>query len=211
MRGWGRPILGWQSYFRVSIKHPLIVAAAAGQLPAWACVRAERLIHLRSVAELLARWAAELGLDESDRLRWAAAGWLHDSLRDADPESLAAAAAEYPEQVQHGPAAAERLAAEGVDDRELTDAVRYHSLGYSGWGALGRFLYLADYLEPGRPFAPVENAALRAALPHEPDVALRRVCALRMEEVLNRGRPLRQETVAFWNELQGDGAGGTSE
>jgi len=182
--------------------HPIVVAAAAGQLPDWACVRAERMPHLAGVAELLARWAAELGLDESDRLRWTAAGWLHDALRDADRESLAAAAAGYPVQVQHGPAAAARLAEQGVDDGELLDAIRYHSLGQGGWGALGRYLYLADYLEAGRAYAPVENAVLRAALPQEPDRVLRRVCALRIEEILNRGRPLRQETVAFWNELQ---------
>ncbi|NIN71469.1 MAG: HD domain-containing protein [Gemmatimonadetes bacterium] len=186
--------------------HPLIVAAARGELPVWARVRTGRLTHLASVAELLTSWAAELGLDDSDRMRWVAAGWLHDSLRDEDPESLAAAAAHYPAQVQHGPAAAERLSAEGVDDRELLDAIRYHSLGHRGFGALGRYLYLADYLEPGRPYAPVENAAMRAALPHEPDAALRRVCARRIREVLNRGRPLRRETVAFWNELQRDGA-----
>lgn len=186
--------------------HPIIMAAARGELPAWARVRAGRMTHLASVAELLARWATELGLDESNRMRWVAAGWLHDSLRDGDPESLAAVAAEYPARVQHGPAAAERLSEEGVDDRELLDAIRYHSLGNSGLGALGRYLYLADYLEPGRPYAPVENAALRAALPHAPDAVLRRVCALRIQEVVSRGLPLRRETVAFWNELQGDGA-----
>jgi HD superfamily phosphohydrolase YqeK len=107
--------------------------------------------------------------------------------------------------VQHGPAAAEQLIAEGVDDQELLDAIRYHSLGNSGLGALGRYLYLADYLEPGRPYAPVENAAMRAGLPHEPDAVLRRVCGLRIQEVLNRGAPLRRETVAFWNELQEGG------
>ncbi len=184
--------------------HPIIVAAAGGELPAWARVRAGRMTHLASVAELLARWATELGLDETDRLRWVAAGWLHDSLRDEDPESLAAAVAEYPVQVQHGPAAAERLRAEGVDDGELLDAIRYHSLGNGGLGALFRYLYLADYLEPRRPYAPVENAAMRAALPRESDAVLKRVCALRIQEVLSRGRPLRRETVAFWNELQGD-------
>lgn len=185
--------------------HPLIIGASRGELPAWACVRAERMAHLASVAGLLARWAAELGLHESDCLRWTATGWLHDSLRDADPESLAAIAGEYPAQVQHAPAAAERLAAEGVEDRELLDAICYHPLGKAGWGMLGRYLYLADYLEPGRPYAPVENAALRAVLPHEPDAALSRVCALRVEEVLHRGMPLHPETVAFWNELQGGG------
>ncbi|MGD2217567.1 MAG: HD domain-containing protein, partial [Gemmatimonadales bacterium] len=185
--------------------------AAAGELPAWSRVRPGRLPHLASVAELLTRWATELGLQEDDRLRWAAAGWLHDSLRDADPESLAESAADYPEQVQHGPAAAAQLGAEGVEDRELLEAIRYHSLGNSGLGALGRYLYLADYLEPGRPYAPVQNAAMRAALPHRPEAVLKRVCALRMQEVLNRGRPLRPETVAFWNELQESGGAARGE
>jgi HD superfamily phosphohydrolase YqeK len=185
----------------ISRMHPIIIAAGRGELPAWARVRPGRMIHLASVAELLGRWAAELGLDENDRVRWTAAGWLHDSLRDADPGSLAANAADYPKQVRHGPAVAERLRAEGVEDGELLDAIRYHSLGNRGWGPLGRYLYLADYLEPGRPYAPVVNAALRARLPQEPDAVLRRVCALRMEEVLKGGKPLRPETVAFWNEL----------
>ena len=37
--------------------HPIIEAAARGELPAWARVRAGRMIHLASVAELLARWS----------------------------------------------------------------------------------------------------------------------------------------------------------
>ncbi|UCC74826.1 MAG: HD domain-containing protein [Gemmatimonadota bacterium] len=182
--------------------HPLIVAAAGGELPEWAQVRPARMPHLASVANLLARWATELGLDEHDHTRWAAAGWLHDSLRDAAAGTLAADARDYPEPVRHAPAAAERLRAEGVADGELLDAIRYHPLGNRGLGPLGRYLYLADYLEPTRPFAPAENAALRARLPHRPEPALKRVCALRIAETLRRGMPLRYETVAFWNELQ---------
>ncbi len=181
--------------------HPLIVAAARGELPEWTAVRPLRLPHLAAVADLMARWATELGLDARDRTRWAAAGWLHDVLRDASPESLAADAGEYPERLRHGPAAAARLAAAGVTDAELLDAVRYHSLGKRGLGRLGRFLYLADYLEPRRSFAAVENAALRARLPHHGDAVLRRVCALRILDALERGLLLRPETVGFWNQL----------
>jgi 2-amino-4-hydroxy-6-hydroxymethyldihydropteridine diphosphokinase len=181
--------------------HSLIVAAARGQLPAWARVNRERLPHLASVAGLLARWAAELGLDEAERIRWSAAGWLHDALRDEDPNELSREAADYPGKLRHGPAAAARLEAEGIDDDELLSAIRCHSLGQRRLGRLGRYLYLADYLEPLRPFAPAQSAALRARLPHDADAVLRRVCALRVAEVLRRGKPLRPETVEFWNEL----------
>ncbi len=189
--------------------HPIIAAAATGELPDWAAVRSRRRAHLAAVAELLGRWADELGLGPRDRQRWMAAGWLHDALRDADAEQLAADAGAYPVRVRHGPAAAARLAAAGVDDRELLEAIRYHTLGRRGWGVLGRFLYLADYLEPGRAFDPVERASLVLRLPHQHAEVLRRVCALRIEYQLEHGVPVHRETMEFWNELvEGDGGPG---
>lgn len=181
--------------------HPLILGAAQGKLPEWAALRPSRRPHSASVAALLERWALELGLPERDRVRWVAAGWLHDALRDADAGTLEAESAEYPSGVRHGPAAAARLERSGVDDEELLEAVRYHSLGRAGLGRLGRFLYLADYLEPGRSFESVKNAALRARLPGDHEAVLRLVCASRIADTLNRGFPLRPETVDFWNEL----------
>lgn len=181
--------------------HPLIVAAAQGRLPEWAAVRPSRHPHLAAVAALLQTWAQELKLAERDQVRWAAAAWLHDALRDADAIALEAEAADFPERVRHGPAAAARLERSGVNDEELLQAIRYHSLGRGGFGRLGRFLYLADYLEPGRDFAPVENAALRACMPGDHEAVLRLVCSRRIAELLDRGVPLRPETVDFWNEL----------
>ncbi len=181
--------------------HPLVAAAASGRLPEWAVVRPSRRAHLAAVAELLGRWAGELGLDGRDRQRWMAAGWLHDALRDAEAGTLVAEAAHYPPRVRHGPASAARLAAAGVEDRELLEAIHYHSLGRRGMSALGRFLYLADYLEPGRAFDPVERARLAAGLPHDPARALKRVCARRIAHLLERGVALHPETVGFWNEL----------
>jgi HD superfamily phosphohydrolase YqeK len=182
--------------------HPLIVAAAQGRLPEWAAVRSSRRAHLAGVAALLQGWAQELGLAERDQLRWAAVAWLHDALRDADASALEADAADFPERVRHGPAVAARLQRSGVHDEELLEAIRYHSLGRAGFGRLGRFLYLADYLEPGRDFAPVENAALRARMPADHEAVLRLVCSRRIADLLDRGLPLRSETVDFWNELR---------
>src|SRR2546426_5929548 len=48
------------------------------------------------------------------------------------------------------PLAAERAAHDGETDQGLLDAVHYHSLGFAQWDDVGKMLYLADYLEPGR-------------------------------------------------------------
>lgn len=182
--------------------HPIIAAAADGKLPDWAVVEAERLPHLSAVAGLLGCWADELGLSHQDQRRWRAAGWLHDALRDADPETLNPLRADIPPELRHGPAAAERLAEAGVSDDELLEAIRCHTLGSAGLRRLGRFLYLADYLEPGRMFAPVESAVLRARLPNDAEAVLRIVCERRLKRMLAGGRPIYPETVEFWNELR---------
>ncbi len=181
--------------------HPAIVAAAAGRLPDWARVSQRRIPHLASVSALLRQWSYALALDDVDRARWAAAGWLHDALRDAPPEELVVEAAEYPGNVRHGPAAAALLRRDGVGDEELLEAVAFHSLGRRGLRRLGRFLFLADYLEPGRPYAPLENAVLRARLPQDEHAVLRVVCARRIIEHAEHGESLHAQAVDFWNEL----------
>lgn len=185
--------------------HPIVVAASDGRLPDWARVGSSRRAHIASVAKLLARWAAELELSRNDLLRWSAAGWLHDALRDADPRVLAPAAGDYPPAVGHGPAAAARLRVEGVEDDELLEAIAFHSLGRRGLGRLGRFLFLADYLEPLRAYTPADNAALRARLPQDHDRVLRIVCARRIAERLKWEEPVPAETLDFWNDLVGGG------
>lgn len=184
--------------------HPMIAAAAGGRLPDWSRVSQLRLPHLESVSQLLQRWAETLALDEVDRVRWAAAGWLHDALRDAPPEQLVGEAGDYPKKVRHGPAAAALLRRDGVGDEELLEAITFHSLGCGGLRRLGRFLFLADYLEPKRRYAPVENAVLRARLPERERAVLKVVCARRIVQRLERDKSLRQETVDFWNELTAD-------
>ena len=185
--------------------HPIVAAAGRGALPEWAQVKPSRVPHLERVAALMAEWATCLMLGERDRARWAAAAWLHDALRDADPAALIDVAGEYPDKVRHGPAAAAWLRELGVDDEELLQAIAYHTLGRPGLARLGRFLFMADYLEPGREFEDGEREALRARLPEEEAEVLRDVCARRIAWRLRDGEPLRRETVEFWNQLVADG------
>ncbi len=186
--------------------HPVLARAAEGVWPPWAVVSAPRREHTASVVRCLDRWAAALGLPERDWRRWRAAGWLHDALRDAPPQSFDPEVAPgWPPKLRHGPAAAAHLGADGVADEEVLNAVAHHTTGHPAFGRLGRFLYLADFLEPGRRFRPEWRAALRARLPEGADAVLREVARARIARVLHDARPLLRETVEFWNGLGGTG------
>ncbi len=158
-------------------------------LPAWAQVTPARRGHIERVAALLDEWAAAMRVPQPERERWLRAAWLHDALRDAPLGDLMA----------HGPAAAERAARDGERDSGVLDAVRYHTIGYAGWDDVGRMLYLADFLEPGRDFDPDGRRALAARVSRERDAVLREVARRRIEWVLRSGWPLLPDTVAFWN------------
>ena len=160
-------------------------------LPAWAEVGESRRAHIERVAALLASWAELLAVPAVESARWERAALLHDALRDA---RLAT-------RIAHGPAAADRAAAEGETDQGVLDAVRYHTVGYAGWDDVGRMLYLADFLEPGRRTAAVERQALAARVVRERDAVLRTVARWRLGAILRAGWPLTPETVGFWNAL----------
>lgn len=183
----------------------LLERAAAGVLPEWAEASPVRREHCARVAALMGSWAEAMGLPQPEQLRWRAAGWLHDALRDAEPatlrELLPPKSVDLPGPLLHGPAAAVRLRADGVTDLELLYAIAYHTVGSSQFGLLGQALYLADTLEPGRNFDPAWTAALRARVPGEFDAVLREVVAERLGHQLELCRPLRPESVDFWNSL----------
>jgi 2-amino-4-hydroxy-6-hydroxymethyldihydropteridine diphosphokinase len=143
------------------------------------------------VVALLTAWADAMRVSPDERDRWIRAGWLHDALRDAPLDN----------RTTHGPAAADRAAREGERDRGILDAVRYHTIGSAGWDDVGRMLYLADFLEPGRSLP--DGPALARRVPLERDAVLKEVARRRLEWTLRSGWPLRAETVAFWNQLAG--------
>lgn len=164
---------------------------------------AARREHAGRVAGLLGDWASELELADSDRELWIAAGWLHDALRDAPAEELrrelGPAFDAWPGSALHGPAAAERLAGEAPP---LRQAIRHHTLGGPGLEPLGRALYAADYLEPGRSFAPELRARLRERMPHELDAVTREVVRARVEHLRKAGKVPHPLTEDFLRSLE---------
>lgn len=65
---------------------------------------------------------------------------------------------DYHPEVWHGPVASVVVEEQfGITDREIRDAIRYHTTGKANLGTLEMVIYLADYIEPGRSFPGIEK------------------------------------------------------
>ncbi|MBA3345355.1 MAG: hypothetical protein H0T44_08655 [Gemmatimonadales bacterium] len=172
-------------------------------LPQWAVVTPERLEHIHRVAELAAAWAEKMVIPDSERHRWLRAVWLHDALRDAPIEELTrwASTTPGPPEVRHGPASAARAKSEGEIDRGVLDAVRYHSIGLAEWDMVGRTLYCADFLEPGRKIDREWREELAQRFPEDSRGVLREIAAVRLAQLIQSRWPIPEPTYRFWNSL----------
>ncbi|MEO5511348.1 MAG: HD domain-containing protein [Longimicrobiales bacterium] len=183
--------------------HPIVAAAADGELPPWADVSRKRAAHIERVRDLLAEWAGAAGLSDVDAARWRAVGTLHDALHDAPQDELRTqvptAFRDLPGKILHGPACVVRLRGEGVTDEALLHAINYHTIGHPQLGDIGRALYAADYLEPGRPEDQPRRAALRSRMPDDIDAVVPMILKARLLEQITAGKQLRTETLEFWN------------
>jgi 2-amino-4-hydroxy-6-hydroxymethyldihydropteridine diphosphokinase len=185
--------------------HPIVKAAAKGELPDWACCSKSRRRHMGRVAELMDGWATELGLPKRQRKRWRAAAWLHDCLKEESPGELRKVLRGQmrllPDGVLHGPAASVLLRREGVVDEPLLQAVSYHTLGHPEFETIGMALYAADFLEPGRRSRKKWRAGLRERVPDELLDVVHEIAGARIQHLMKRGRPIRPETMALWNSM----------
>lgn len=158
-----------------------------------------RLAHIERVVDLLDRWAGSMALDATAAARWRRAGWLHDALRDAPAAVLRrwAGHSGQPVDLLHGPAAAACAAANGEHDDGVLAAVRWHTVGSAGWDDVGRALYCADFLEPGRPFEVERRALLAGRFPGEPEQVFLEVARWRVQHHAAKGYPLTPEGREF--------------
>jgi 2-amino-4-hydroxy-6-hydroxymethyldihydropteridine diphosphokinase len=176
----------------------------APALPSWAQAGEKRRAHIARVTALLERWAPAVARDEDEARAMRDAGLLHDALRDAPDDELRARTGDRtaPAEILHGPAAARHLEALGETRAELLDAVRWHTLGSAAWGRVGRALYMADFLEPGRKFAAADRAFLAAKVPDDFDGVFRQVVRMRLEWSLREGKELFPQAVELWNAVR---------
>jgi HD superfamily phosphohydrolase YqeK len=173
-------------------------------LPSWAQVTDKRRAHIARVTALLDEWAEALRVSADERRAWHDVGVLHDALRDAPEDELRRLTgdAERPMHILHGPAVAERLASDGERRASVLDAIRWHTLGSARWDRTGKALYMADFLEPGRPFSRVDRAFLAAHAMTDFDGVFRQVVRTRIEWTVREGKMLFPETADLWNSVR---------
>ena len=198
--------------------HPIIYAAGAEELPpVWAVMSPARRRHATRVGRVLWAWGKALGHDAQTRIRWRAAGLLHDVLKDERPEILrpeveASATAgldrpaggapggqeAWPDPLLHGPACAHRLRRAGIEDEPLLTAIAFHTTGHRDFRAIGQALYMADFLEPGRLAEGRARAALRRRAPIAWRTVLAEVATARIGTLIDRRIPIPATTAEFW-------------
>src|SRR5215203_4596055 len=168
----------------------------------------KRYDHTLRVADTAAVLARVHGLDE-DRARLSAL--IHDAARETEPEEFLRLAEEWglsvgelerqSPKLLHGPVAAELARRElGVEDEEVLEAVRAHTVGRAGMGPLALVLYVADKIEPSRDYPSVGRIRELAQqdLREAAAEALRRVVAHNEE----RDRPIHPASRAMLEWLE---------
>ncbi len=124
-----------------------------------------RYDHTIRVADT-AEYLAELHNLDPGRIRLAAL--IHDAAREMKKDEYLRTAEEWSlpfgdferenPKLLHGSVAAEMARRElGVEDEEVLDAVREHTVGKAGMGDISLALYLADKIEPERDYPSVER------------------------------------------------------
>lgn len=173
-------------------------------LPAWHVTSARRRAHIARVVALLETWASAMRLPPAEAAAWRDAGRWHDALRDANGEALRPYVddATMPAPLLHGPAAARRLAADGETRSDVLEAVRWHTTGRRDWSRTAQALYMADFLEPGRPFDQARRAQLAARVPEDFVRTLHDVVRERLIWSLREGKALHPESVGLWNAIR---------
>jgi nicotinate-nucleotide adenylyltransferase len=119
-----------------------------------------RYVHSRAVAELCGRLCPRFGYDPDVGYF---TGLGHDAAREMPEKKLLAEALAsgwpidpYEKEnpvLLHAPVSALILKRDfGVEDAEVLEAVRRHTLGSPALSLLGKILFVADYCEPNRKF-----------------------------------------------------------
>ena len=103
----------------------------------------------------------------------------------------------------HGPNAAAWLENEaGLTDIRVLEAVRWHTFGWPEIDDIGKILYLADKLEPGKVTADPSLAAIRNTADIHPDKALLALLQKRIEAQLAKGLEVHPFTLELIENLK---------
>lgn len=169
----------------------------------------DRFEHSLSVSETAANLARQHGCDV---FRAAAAGLLHDYARNLGKADLLALAEDnqlivHPLERQvpmllHGPVGALLVEEElGISDKEILEAIAYHTTAAPGMHTLTGIVYLADMIEPLRDFPKIE--ALRKLAGENLEAAVLAGLNFSLKYCIDRGIRIHPYSIEARNFLLG--------
>ena len=178
-----------------------------------------RMRHTLGVADTAVELAKKFGID-ADKARLAAL--LHDCARDYTDEELLQAAHNYGIEVDfihksipamlHGPVGAVLAQREyGVDDSEVLQAVKIHTLGSKTIQNLDKVLMIADFIEPGRRYPEAKYLREQLAAGINLNEAILCCLELKIKSVLKSKCLLHPLAVECRNQLLMEMAGGEKD
>ncbi len=166
----------------------------------YSMVRSKRLGHIRGTEETAARLAQRWGADVGKARR---AGILHDCTKYLSMDEQLQLCREYgivlddlekvTVKLLHAKTGAAIAGAVYGQDREICEAIYWHTTGKADMTLLEKILYIADYMEPTRSFEGVER--LRELAETDLDAALLLGFEMSIQEMADRGRQVHSNTV----------------
>ena len=165
----------------------------------------KRYIHSCNVADMCVKLAEVFGEDVKKAYT---AGILHDCRKEADPEiqrreMLASGYHIDPAELDskktwHGIAAAYYVKHElGIEDKDILNAIRYHTVGHPAMTRLEKIVYLGDLVSAERDFPDVEK--YRAYALRDLDDAMYRALKWSVGYLSDNGKKIPVCTIEAYN------------
>ena len=159
-----------------------------------------RFIHSLNVAKTAVELARRYGTDEKKAYT---AGVLHDVLKDKSPEELLSYLTEVERsnhKLYHAIAGAVYVEKElGVTDRDIIDAIRYHTTGRKGMSLLEKVIYIADFISEDRNYNGVERMREKAKISLE--TAMEEGLQFSIAELAEKLLPIHPDSIDAYNEI----------
>ncbi|MBJ8350144.1 bis(5'-nucleosyl)-tetraphosphatase (symmetrical) YqeK [Streptococcus zalophi] len=167
-------------------------------------VTKERLKHMIGVEETSIRLAR---LNHYDAEKAGLAGLLHDyakNLSDAefihliDKYQLDESLKQWNNNIWHGLVGTYKIQEDlGLTDKEILQAIKYHTTGSSQMSLLDKIVYVADYIEPNRDFPGVDEA--RKLAESSLDKAVAYETAQTISYLVKKRIPIHPRTIQTYN------------
>ena len=163
----------------------------------------KRLLHTLNVGILSAHLAEVFGADKDKAL---IAGAIHDCAKELDIDEQRRLAREYSgdvftdKKLLHSPGGATFARDKmGIEDKEILDAVCYHTTGRGNMSVLEKIVYLADKIEPSRTYTDLTD--IRIAAESDLDQAMRMTVSSVRDKFIKQGRDIHPMTLDLMRDL----------